>query len=243
MEENIAKLLKRKAGPDKVTVKGWLRTKRDSKTISFLELNDGSCLKGIQVVVDKNNFNNPEIIDSLTTGCSVECLGTIVESVGVNQDVEISAEKITLVGECPADSYPLQKKRHTLEYLREISHLRARTNTIGAVARVRSTMAYAVHKFFQENGFYYVNTPLITGSDCEGAGAMFEVTTLDMNKPPRTEDGKVDYSKDFFGKHTSLTVSGQLEGETYAMALKNIYTFGPTFRAENSVTKRHLAEF
>lgn len=242
MEESISKLVERKSGPETVVAKGWLRTKRDSKTMSFLELNDGSCLKGIQVVVNKENFSNPEIINNLSTGCSLVCTGKIVDSVGGNQAVELAAESIELVGECPADTYPLQKKRHTLEYLREVAHLRARTNTIGAVARVRNCMAYAVHRFFQENGFYYVNTPLITGSDCEGAGAMFQVTTLDLNNVPKVE-GKVDYSKDFFGKRTSLTVSGQLEGETYAMALKNIYTFGPTFRAENSVTKRHLAEF
>ena len=170
------------------------------------------------------------------------CEGRLVASMGGDQKVELQTTGITLVGDCPGD-YPLQKKRHTLEYLREIGHLRARTNTIGAVQRVRSTMAYAVHRFFQENGFYYVNTPLITASDAEGAGQMFQVTTLDLENVPRTEDGKVDYSKDFFGKRTSLTVSGQLEGETYATALKNIYTFGPTFRAENSNTKRHLAEF
>ncbi|MDD2232891.1 MAG: asparagine--tRNA ligase [Sphaerochaetaceae bacterium] len=243
MEESIAKLMQRKAGPDTVVVKGWLRTKRDSKTISFLEVNDGSSLKGIQVVVDKGTFNNPGIIDQLSTGCSVVCTGKIVESMGGSQSVELAADSVEIVGECPSDTYPLQKKRHSLEYLREIAHLRPRTNTIGAVARVRNCMAYAVHTFFQQNGFYYVNTPLITASDCEGAGAMFQVTTLDLNKVPHTADGAVDYSKDFFGKRASLTVSGQLEGETYAMALKNIYTFGPTFRAENSVTKRHLAEF
>lgn len=243
MEESIAKLMQRKAGPDTVVVKGWLRTKRDSKTISFLEVNDGSSLKGIQVVVDKGTFNNPGIIDQLSTGCSVVCTGKIVESMGGSQSVELAADSVEIVGECPSDTYPLQKKRHSLEYLREIAHLRPRTNTIGAVARVRNCMAYAVHTFFQQNGFYYVNTPLITASDCEGAGAMFQVTTLDLNKVPHTADGAVDYSKDFFGKRASLTVSGQLEGETYATALKNIYTFGPTFRAENSNTTRHLAEF
>ncbi len=243
MEESVALLLQRKAGPDVVEVKGWLRTKRESKTMSFLEVNDGSCLKGLQVVVNKETFANPEIINSLSTGCSLICRGRIVDSVGGNQAVELAADSVKLVGDCPADAYPLQKKRHTLEYLREISYLRARTNTIGAVARVRSCMAYAVHTFFHQNGFCYVHTPLITGSDAEGAGAMFQVTTLNLDKVPRTPEGKVDYSKDFFGKRTSLTVSGQLEGETYALALKNIYTFGPTFRAENSVTKRHLAEF
>ncbi|MCR4676773.1 MAG: asparagine--tRNA ligase, partial [Sphaerochaetaceae bacterium] len=186
-------------------------------------------------------FDN-NLLNSISTGASVACEGILTKSPGANQDVELSAEKITLIGEAP-ETYPLQKKRHTLEYLREIAHLRPRTNTIGAVARVRSTMAYAVHKFFQENGFYYVNTPLITASDAEGAGQMFQVTTLDLDNVPVGEDGKTDYSKDFFGKKANLTVSGQLEGETYATALRNIYTFGPTFRAENSNTKRHLAEF
>ena len=241
MTELISKLKTMEPGPQTIRVEGWVRTKRDSKTVTFIEVNDGSCLKGLQVVADRAVIDN-NLLNSISTGCSVICEGKLVASLGGDQKVELQASAITLVGECPED-YPLQKKRHTLEYLREIGHLRARTNTIGAVERVRSTMAYAVHRFFQENGFYYVNTPLITGSDAEGAGQMFQVTTLDLENVPRTEDGKVDYSKDFFGKRTSLTVSGQLEGETYATALKNIYTFGPTFRAENSNTKRHLAEF
>ena len=241
MAELISKIKTMEPGPQSIKVEGWVRTKRDSKTVTFIEVNDGSCLKGLQVVADHDVFDN-NLLDSITTGCSVICSGVLVASMGGDQKVELSASAIELVGECPLD-YPLQKKRHTLEYLREIGHLRARTNTIGAVQRVRSTMAYAVHRFFQENGFYYVNTPLITASDAEGAGQMFQVTTLDLDNIPRTEDGKIDYSKDFFGKRTSLTVSGQLEGETYATALKNIYTFGPTFRAENSNTKRHLAEF
>ena len=241
MAELISKIKTMEPGPQSIRVEGWVRTKRDSKTVTFIEVNDGSCLKGLQVVADHDVFDN-DLLNSITTGCSVICEGKLVASMGGDQKVELQASDITLVGDCPLD-YPLQKKRHTLEYLREIGHLRARTNTIGAVQRVRSTMAYAVHRFFQENGFYYVNTPLITASDAEGAGQMFQVTTLDLENIPRTEDGKIDYSKDFFGKRTSLTVSGQLEGETYATALKNIYTFGPTFRAENSNTKRHLAEF
>ena len=241
MAELINKIKTMEPGPQSIKVEGWVRTKRDSKTVTFIEVNDGSCLKGLQVVADHDVFDN-NLLNSITTGCSVICEGVLVASMGGDQKVELSAKSIELVGDCPLD-YPLQKKRHTLEYLREIGHLRARTNTIGAVQRVRSTMAYAVHRFFQENGFYYVNTPLITASDAEGAGQMFQVTTLDLDNIPRTEDGKIDYTKDFFGKRTSLTVSGQLEGETYATALKNIYTFGPTFRAENSNTKRHLAEF
>ena len=241
MAELISKIKTMEPGPETIRIEGWVRTKRDSKTVTFIEVNDGSCLKGLQVVADHDVFDN-NLLNSITTGCSVVCEGVLVASMGGDQKVELSASSIELVGECPLD-YPLQKKRHTLEYLREIGHLRARTNTIGAVQRVRSTMAFAVHRFFQENGFYYVNTPLITASDAEGAGQMFQVTTLDLDNIPRTEDGKIDYSKDFFGKRTSLTVSGQLEGETYATALKNIYTFGPTFRAENSNTKRHLAEF
>lgn len=241
MSELISKLKTMQAGPEKITVEGWVRTKRDSKTVCFIEVNDGSCLKGLQVVADKDTINN-NLLNSIATGCSVVCEGVLVESQGGNQSVELAASDIKVLGEAP-ETYPLQKKRHTLEYLREIAHLRPRTNTIGAVARVRSTMAYAVHKFFQDNGFYYVNTPLITASDCEGAGQMFQVTTFDLNNIPKTEDGSIDYSKDFFGKKANLTVSGQLEGETYATALKNIYTFGPTFRAEDSNTKRHLAEF
>ena len=228
------------------TIEGWVKTRRDSKNVTFIEVSDGTSLKGLQVVVPAEKVSSGDIPDStmskIATGASVVCKGYLVESTGNNQSIELSAEQIEVLGEAPAD-YPLQKKRHTLEYLREVAHLRARTNTIGAVMRVRSTMAFAVHKFFQENGFYYVNTPLITSSDAEGAGEMFQVTTLNLSNPPKTEDGRVDYSKDFFGRKTSLTVSGQLEGETYATALKNIYTFGPTFRAENSNTKRHLAEF
>ncbi|MFA6845106.1 MAG: asparagine--tRNA ligase [Sphaerochaetaceae bacterium] len=242
MKERIKSLLSRQPSDEIVSAEGWVRTKRDSKNVCFLEVNDGSCLKGLQVVIDRAKLNNEPLLSSITTGASVICNGPIIKSEGGAQDVEMQSTDIILVGDCPLD-YPLQKKHHSLEYLREIAHLRSRTNTFGAVARVRNTLAFAVHQFFQENGFVYVNTPLISASDCEGAGEQFSVTTLDMDNIPRTPDGQVDYSKDFFGKKTKLTVSGQLEGETYATSLKNIYTFGPTFRAENSVTKRHLAEF
>lgn len=242
MQERIKAILQRDPSDEIIRAEGWVRTKRDSKNVCFLEVNDGSSLKGLQVVIDKASFNNDDLLSQITTGCSVECSGHIVASLGGNQKVEMQLTDLKLVGECPVD-YPLQKKRHTLEFLRDIAHLRPRTNLLGAVARVRNTLAYAVHSFFQENGFIYVNTPLITCSDAEGAGETFQVTTLDLDKVPRGEDGAVDYSKDFFGKKASLTVSGQLEGETYAMAMKNIYTFGPTFRAENSNTTKHLAEF
>ena len=242
MKERIKSLLKREAGPEKVIAEGWVRTKRDSKNVCFLEINDGSSLKGLQAVIDKASFNNNNLLDAISTGAAVSAEGVIVESLGGNQKVELQVSSLTLVGTCPND-YPLQKKRHTVEFLRDQAYLRPRTNLFGAVTRVRNTMAFAVHQFFQENGFVYVNTPLITASDCEGAGEQLQVTTLDLENVPKTEDGKVDYSKDFFGKIANLTVSGQLEGETYAMAMKNIYTFGPTFRAEESNTSRHLAEF
>ena len=242
MKERIKSLLKREAGPEKVIAEGWVRTKRDSKNVCFLEINDGSSLKGLQAVIDKASFNNNNLLDAISTGAAVSAEGVIVESLGGNQKVELQVSSLTLVGTCPND-YPLQKKRHTVEFLRDQAYLRPRTNLFGAVTRVSNTMAFAVHQFFQENGFVYVNTPLITASDCEGAGEQFQVTTLDLENVPKTEDGKVDYSKDFFGKIANLTVSGQLEGETYAMAMKNIYTFGPTFRAEESNTSRHLAEF
>lgn len=243
MKTRISQLLKLSPGSQTVVAEGWVRTKRESKTVCFFEVNDGSNLKGLQVVVNVQEFGQPELLARITTGSSVACSGTMVASIGGDQEVELQANSIELFGEAPVDTYPLQKKRHTLEYLRDIAHLRARTNTIGAVARVRNVLAWGVHEFFQQQGFVYVNTPIISTSDAEGAGEQFTVTTLDLANVPRTTDGKVDYSKDFFGKQAKLTVSGQLEGETYAMALKNIYTFGPTFRAENSNTKRHLAEF
>ena len=242
MKERIKEILSRQASDEVVTVEGWVRTKRDGKNVCFLEIGDGSTVKGLQAVIDKASFNNDELLASVTTGAAVRATGRLVASQGGAQALELALDELEVVGQCPGD-YPLQKKRHTLEFLREIACLRPRTNLIGAVMRVRSTLAYAIHSFFQERGFYYVNTPLITTSDCEGAGETFQVTTLDLDKVPRDQEGKVDYSKDFFGKKASLTVSGQLEGESYALALKDIYTFGPTFRAENSNTTRHLAEF
>ncbi len=226
-----------------VNIKGWVRTVRNQKTFTFVEVNDGSCLSNLQVVVNADLPNSEQIINSLSTGVSVSITGDVNESPGKNQSVELHAKRISILGKCDPEAYPLQKKRHTFEFLRSIAHLRPRTNTLGAVARVRSALAFATHLFFQERGFLYVQTPIITGSDCEGAGKMFRVTTLDPQAPPRTPEGKVDFAQDFFGKPTYLTVSGQLNGEIFASALSDIYTFGPTFRAENSNTSRHLAEF
>lgn len=225
-----------------VDVKGWVRTRRGNKNVQFVALNDGSTIKNIQIVFDLQNFSE-EQLRPITTGASIHVQGTLVESQGKGQTVEIQAKELEIYGTAPTETYPLQKKGHTLEFLREKAHLRPRTNTFGAVLRIRHALAFAVHKFFNDKGFYYFHTPLITASDCEGAGAMFQVTTLDPENLPRTEDGKIDYSQDFFGKHVSLTVSGQLEGELGATALGCIYTFGPTFRAENSNTPRHLSEF
>ena len=225
-----------------VHIKGWVRTKRGSKKIGFIALNDGSTIHNIQIVVDFPEFNE-ETIKQITTGSCLSVKGTLVKSEGHGQNAEIHAQQIEVYGTADPDSYPLQKKGHTLEYLREIAHLRFRTNTFGAVFRVRHTMAYAIHKYFNDNGFYYLHTPIITGSDAEGAGEMFRVSVLDNINPPKTTDGKVNYEKDFFGKETKLTVSGQLEAELGALALSEVYTFGPTFRAENSNTPRHLAEF
>ncbi len=225
-----------------VSVKGWVRTRRGNKHVQFVALNDGSTIKNIQIVFDMEQFTD-EQLKPITTGASIHVTGLLVESMGKGQTAEIQAKTIEIYGTADPESYPLQKKGHTLEFLREKAHLRPRTNTFGAVLRVRSVLAYAIHKFFNERGFFYLNTPLITASDCEGAGAMFQVTTLDLNNIPKTEDGKVDYAADFFGKPTALTVSGQLEGELGATALGSIYTFGPTFRAENSNTPRHLSEF
>ena len=225
-----------------VCVKGWVRTRRGNKYVQFVALNDGSTIKNIQIVFDMNNFTD-EQLKPITTGASICVEGLLVESMGKGQTCEIQAQKLEVYGTADPETYPLQKKGHTLEFLREKAHLRPRTNTFGAVLRVRSALAFAIHKFFQEKGFFYLNTPLITASDCEGAGAMFQVTTLPLNDLPKTEDGSVDYAQDFFGKPTALTVSGQLEGELGATALGAIYTFGPTFRAENSNTPRHLSEF
>ena len=225
-----------------VVAKGWVRTKRGNKNINFIALNDGSTINNIQVVCDMKAFDE-EMMKKITTGACLRVQGDLVESVGSGQAVEIQAKDILVYGTADPNTYPLQKKGHTLEFLRSIAHLRPRTNTFGAVLRIRHAMAFAIHKFFNDKGFVYLHTPLITASDCEGAGAMFQVTTLDLNNPPRNADGSIDYSQDFFGRMTSLTVSGQLEGELGAMALGQIYTFGPTFRAENSNTPRHLAEF
>ena len=238
----IAQILKSTEYDSQVVVKGWVRTKRGNKNVAFIALNDGSCVANIQIVVDLAKIDE-EILKQVTTGACICVEGRLVESLGQGQGVEVQAEKIEVYGTADPESYPLQKKGHSLEFLRDIAYLRPRTNTFGAILRIRHAMAYAIHKYFNDKGFYYLHTPLITASDCEGAGAMFQVTTLDMNEPPRTEEGKVDYSQDFFGKHCSLTVSGQLEGELGALSLGQIYTFGPTFRAENSNTPRHLAEF
>jgi len=229
-------------GPmEEVSVRGWVRTRRDSKTFSFIELNDGSSLKGLQVIAD-SGIPGYEEIEQITTGAALEASGRLVASQGKGQDWELAATRLKLVG--PADSsYPLQKKGHSPEYLREIAHLRPRTNLFGAVFRVRNRLAYAIHNFFQERDFIYVHTPIITASDCEGAGELFRVSTLDPDTPSRTETGQIDYGQDFFGKPTYLTVSGQLEAEIFACALTNVYTFGPTFRAENSNTSRHASEF
>lgn len=226
---------------NKVTVGGWVRSVRDSKTFGFIVVNDGTFFEPLQVVYH-DTMENFAQISRLNVGAAIIVTGTLIATPDAKQPFEIQADSIEVEGESTPD-YPLQKKRHSMEYLRTITHLRPRTNTFQAVFRVRSLIAYAIHQFFQERNFVYVHTPLITGSDCEGAGEMFQVTTMDLNNVPKTEDGKVDYSKDFFGKPTNLTVSGQLNGETYAMAFKNIYTFGPTFRAENSNTTRHAAEF
>ena len=225
-----------------LTVAGWVRTIRTSKSLGFIELNDGTCFQNLQVVFEEGKVNNFNEVGKLNVGASIIVTGTLILTPEAKQPYEIHAATIEVEGNSTPD-YPLQKKRHSMEFLRTIAHLRPRTNTFSAVFRVRSEAAFAIHKFFNECGFVYVHTPLITGSDCEGAGEMFRVTTLDMENPPRTEDGKVDFSQDFFGKPTSLTVSGQLEGECMAMAFSNIYTFGPTFRAEKSNTTRHAAEF
>lgn len=225
-----------------ICVKGWVRTKRGNKNIAFVALNDGTIIHNIQIVVELGNFEE-DLIRRITTGACLRVNGKLVESVGQGQHVEIQATEIEIYGEADVETYPLQKKGHTLEFLREIAHLRPRTNTFGAIFRMRHAMAYAVHKFYNDRGFFYWHSPIITASDAEGAGEMFQVTTLDLNNLPKTPEGKIDYSEDFYSKQTSLTVSGQLEGELGALSLGKIYTFGPTFRAENSNTPRHLSEF
>jgi len=238
----VAELLKSTEFDLIVNVKGWVRTKRGNNKVAFIALNDGSVIHNIQVVVDVAAFNE-EILKLITTGAGISVTGKLVQSQGQGQSVEIQASEIEVYGTADANTYPLQKKGHSLEFLREIAHLRPRTNTFGAVLRIRHSLAFAIHKYFNDRGFYYLHTPIITGSDAEGAGAMFRVTTLDALKPPLAETGEVNFQEDFFGKATNLTVSGQLEGELGATALSLIYTFGPTFRAENSNTPRHLAEF
>ena len=243
LERNIVRdLLKAPKFDEQVFVKGWVRTKRGNKNVAFIALNDGSIIHNLQIVVDVPAFDE-NLLKRITTGACIAVSGKLVESKGQGQSMEVIANTIELYGTADPDTYPLQKKGHSLEFLREIAHLRPRTNTFGAVLRIRHALAFAIHKYFNDNGFFYLHTPIITGSDAEGAGAMFRVTTLDPVNPPMNEDGSVNFSEDFFGKSTNLTVSGQLEGELGAMALGAIYTFGPTFRAENSNTPRHLAEF
>ena len=241
LRKRVKDLLKEQPGQE-VLAKGWVRTKRGNKEIAFIALNDGSCPYNLQIVVDKNKFEDT-LLAKITTGACIGVNGKLVESVGSGQAVEVQAESIEVYGECDPVRFPLQKKDTSFEYLRTVAHMRPRTNTFGAILRLRSQMAFAIHEYFHKKGFVYLNTPLITASDCEGAGEMFQVTTLDLNNVPKNKKGEPDFSKDFFGKQTSLTVSGQLEGELGATALGNIYTFGPTFRAENSNTPRHLAEF
>ena len=239
--KRVAQLLCETPGVE-VLAKGWVRTKRGNKNVAFIALNDGSTVNNIQVVCDAAIFSD-ELLKNITTGACIAVKGDLVESMGKGQSVEIQAKEIEIYGTADAETYPLQKKGHSMEFLREIAHLRPRTNTFGCVLRIRHAMAFAIHKYFNDRGFCYLHTPLITASDCEGAGAMFQVTTMDLNNIPKTEGGEVDFTNDFFGRQTALTVSGQLEGELGAMALGQIYTFGPTFRAENSNTPRHLAEF
>lgn len=238
----IIDLLRQPDFDKEVEVKGWVRTNRGNKYVNFIHLNDGSTIHNLQIVADTQNFDE-EFLKQITTGACIRVVGKLVESQGKGQSMEIQAETIELYGTADPATYPLQKKGHSLEFLREIAHLRPRTNTFGAIFRIRHHMAYAIHKYFNQKGFYYLHTPIVTASDAEGAGSMFQVTTLDMNNVPRNEENQVDYTQDFFARQTNLTVSGQLEGELGAMSLGEIYTFGPTFRAENSNTPRHLAEF
>lgn len=238
----IKQILAEAAVGSEITVKGWVRTKRESKNVTFININDGSVIHNIQAVAEAGVLNE-ETQKLITTGACVAITGTLIESQGSGQKVELQVKSALVYGTADPEKYPLQPKKHSLEFLREIGHLRPRTNTFSAILRVRHSLAYAIHKYFNDNGFFYLHTPIITGSDAEGAGEMFRVTTLDPKNPPLNEDGSINYKEDFFGRETNLTVSGQLEGELGAMALSKIYTFGPTFRAENSNTARHLAEF
>lgn len=243
MTRRIAEILRNGQPDDQVTLKGWVRTARELKEFTFVEVNDGSSLANLQVVLDNSLANYKELIEQINTGTSIEISGVVVESPAKGQRIELKASQVTIYGAADPETYPLQKKRHSFEFLRTIGHLRSRTNTLGAVFRVRNACATAVHQFFQERGFLWVHTPIITASDCEGAGELFAVTSLNLQKLPLTEDQKIDYAQDFFGKPAYLTVSGQLEAEIMALAFRDVYTFGPTFRAENSNTSRHLAEF
>jgi asparaginyl-tRNA synthetase len=242
MSHQIKEILNLTNFGQQITVKGWVRTKRESKNVIFIALNDGSTINNIQAVVEYGKIDD-ETLKLVTTGSCLAITGTLIQSQGAGQSVELQADTILVYGTADPEKYPLQPKRHSLEFLREIAHLRPRTNTFSAILRIRHALAFAVHKYYNDNGFFYLHTPIITGSDAEGAGEMFRVSTLDPKNPPLTEEGNIDYSQDFFGKETNLTVSGQLEGELGALALSKIYTFGPTFRAENSNTARHLAEF
>lgn len=242
MRTKIKDLLASNGTQDGVTIKGWVRTKRGSKNVSFIAMNDGSTINNIQVVANNASFDE-DVLKRITTGACLSIVGNLIESQGAGQSFEVEAQEIKILGDASTDEYPLQPKRHSLEFLREIAHLRPRTNYFSAVLRIRNAAAFAVHEYFNQKGFVWMHTPIITGSDAEGAGEMFKVTNFDINDAPKTEDGEVDFSKDFFGKATNLTVSGQLEAELGAMALGEVYTFGPTFRAENSNTTRHLAEF
>jgi asparaginyl-tRNA synthetase len=243
MTSSIDNILRTGQVGEQITVRGWIRSKRESKGFAFVDVSDGSCMANIQVVIAQTLADYGTLIKRINTGASVEVVGQLVESPAKGQRVELQASEIEVFGEADPETYPLQKKRHSFEFLREIGHLRGRTNTMGAVFRVRNACATAIHQFFQEKGFLWVHTPIISASDCEGAGEMFNITTLNPDKLPRTPAGKVDYSQDFFGRQAFLSVSGQLEAEIMAMAFSNVYTFGPTFRAENSNTSRHLAEF
>ncbi len=239
----IADILKTGQPDESLTIQGWVRTKRELKGFAFVEVNDGSSLANLQVVLNSDLPNYEQILKQINTGASIEIGGVLAASQGKGQRIELQAASVTVYGEADPETYPLQKKRHSFEFLRTIAHLRARTNTIGAVLRVRNACATAIHKFFQDRGFLWIHSPIITASDCEGAGELFTVTSLDLKNVPKTEKGEVDYTQDFFGKPAYLTVSGQLQAEVMAMAFQNVYTFGPTFRAENSNTSRHLAEF
>ena len=240
LRTKIISLLKSETPRDNIIVKGWVRTRRYASNFSFIEINDGSCLENLQIIADKS-LQNYEEIKKLTTGSAVAVTGNMIESQGKGQKWEVDTKTLEVISLAP-DSYPLQKKRHSDEFLRTIAHLRPRTNKYGAIFRIRSELSFAIHRFFRERGFHYIHSPIITGSDCEGAGELFKVTTIDFEKLPK-KDGKIDYSRDFFGTEANLTVSGQLSAEMFALALGDVYTFGPTFRAENSNTRRHISEF